>query len=266
MSSIRGGLVSADGKNSTTTVLAADATFNSSVANYENVAGFSSITVNVTSDVDSAANGVIIYQSSDGANEDFSSTFTYTGGGADVYSIPVYAQYAKVEYVNGGSSQTQFRLQTIYHDNRQALRYGSQPKAQSLSIALASDQTFATSSLSYFEKIQDDSDFSIQQYSYDTTGSGYTSMFSGTVPSNERWYIWNMVAGCNNSNIGLLILRIKKNGTVIMRNSDYNSTVRHLNFETIPMIYDPYDTYDFDLWTSDSKVKCFWANIVKETI
>ena len=265
MSSIRGGLVSADGKNSTTTALGAGATFNSSAANYENVAGFSSITVNVTSDVDSAANGVIIYQSSDGVNEDNSSTFTYTGGGgADVYSIPVYAQYAKVEYVNGGSLQTQFRLQTIYHDNRQALRYGSQPKAQSLSVALASDQTFATSSLSYIEKIQLDSNFSIREYSYDTTGSGYTNMFSKHI-GNERWYIWNMVAGCNNSNIGLLILQVIKDGTTIMRNSDYNVCTRHLNFKTAPMILDP-GSYNFLLWTSDSKVKCLWFNYVVETI
>lgn len=122
MSGVKGAFVSV--VNSTTTQLAADGVFNSGTDNYEEVTGYSSITVNVIADQNSAADGLVIYQSSDKTNEDISDSFSYlAASGAVVYTVPVYARYAKVQYTNGGTLQgagDTFRLQTIYHNARQA--------------------------------------------------------------------------------------------------------------------------------------------------
>ncbi len=73
--------------------------------------------VNVYSDVASAVDGLAIYQSADGINWDHDDKYLVPAGRGKNYAINPHARFLKVDYTNGTSTQTEFRLQTIYKAN-----------------------------------------------------------------------------------------------------------------------------------------------------
>jgi hypothetical protein len=79
----------------------------------EDVSNYSEVRVSVISDQSSAVNGLSIQFSKDGTNWDFTDTYTVTGGTANTFVSPRYAQFFRIVYTNGGVAQTSFRLSTI---------------------------------------------------------------------------------------------------------------------------------------------------------
>ena len=109
------GLISS--ANSSTDTLLSDAVFTGTA---EDVSNYSTITVAVDSDVDSASKGVSLEFSTDGSNWDRKKQLdldTSVGSGS-VHTLEVVMQYFRVVYTNGASAQSHFRLQTIYHTTR----------------------------------------------------------------------------------------------------------------------------------------------------
>jgi hypothetical protein len=96
--------------NSTSTPLNANVSFTGSSVN---ILEFAIMQVNVYSDVASATDGLDVQFSSDGTNWDISDVFTIPAASGKVYSFQPAAQYMRVVYTNGGSNQTEFRLQVI---------------------------------------------------------------------------------------------------------------------------------------------------------
>lgn len=97
--------------NSSVTPLGANAVFTGST--WIDMLNYAEVRVSVFSDVASATNGLVIQQSSDGTNVDFTDTYTIAAGTGKLYSVPRAARYARVVYTNGGTIQATFRLQTI---------------------------------------------------------------------------------------------------------------------------------------------------------
>jgi len=84
----------------------------------DDCAGFTSVTVMVDSSHDSATDGMTFEFSSDNTNWDIVYTFTYTAAnGGRHFQLPVSARYFRVNYTNGGTGQTTFRVQSILHAN-----------------------------------------------------------------------------------------------------------------------------------------------------
>ncbi len=98
--------------NSSTATLGSGATF---TGTFEDVSAFADVSVIVFADVASAANGLKIEWSSDGTNIDEDDLFTIAAGTGRRYGFGIMSRYVRVRYVNGGTIQAAFRLQTIYH-------------------------------------------------------------------------------------------------------------------------------------------------------
>jgi hypothetical protein len=99
--------------NSTTATLGISGNF---TGTGDDVSDYASITVQTDSSHDSAASGMTFEFSTDNTNWDDAYAFTYTAAdGARRFQFPVTAQYFRVNYTNGGTGQTHFRLQTILH-------------------------------------------------------------------------------------------------------------------------------------------------------
>ena len=106
-----------DSNNSTTSTLGAGATFTGTGTD---VLNYTSVTILLSTDQDSASNGMQFQFSSDNSNWDESHDFTYDhseDGSARRFQFPVNARYFRVVYTNGGVAQTHFRVQTILHNN-----------------------------------------------------------------------------------------------------------------------------------------------------
>ncbi len=101
--------------NSTVATLGSGASF---VGTAEDVSKYSAITIQIDSSHDSAIDGMMFEFSTDGTNWDDMYPFTYTAvDDARRFPFPVTAQYFRINYTNGGTGQTHFRLQTILHVN-----------------------------------------------------------------------------------------------------------------------------------------------------
>lgn len=96
--------------NSTTDLLGAGETF---VGVSDAINGYGIIYINVYSDVASAMDGLKIEQSTDGTNWDHCDEFTIPAAIGKNFSINPHAEYLRVQYVNGSTGQSEFRLQTI---------------------------------------------------------------------------------------------------------------------------------------------------------
>lgn len=101
---------SVDDDNSTATPLNAGIVF---PGEWVNTLEFAVITVIVKSDVVSATDGLSVKFSSDGVNIDGTDDFTIPAGKGKTFSFQPQAKYFKVDYTNGGTNQSYFRLQTI---------------------------------------------------------------------------------------------------------------------------------------------------------
>lgn len=103
-----------DPNNSTTTPLGISATYTGTSSD---VSQYSTVTVTLDSSHDSAVDGMTFEFSTDDTNWDDVYVFTYTAvNGARRFQFPVTAQYFRIVYINGGTEQTTFRVQTICHD------------------------------------------------------------------------------------------------------------------------------------------------------
>lgn len=98
--------------NSTTTPLTGDAVF---TGVGEEIKDYSSISVFVYTDQDSATDGLAFEWSTDNINWDASTTLTVTASGAVFAPVNIKARYFRVVYTNGNADQIVFRLQTLYH-------------------------------------------------------------------------------------------------------------------------------------------------------
>ena len=98
--------------NSTTSTLANDAVF---TGTGDDVSQYCTIVVILDSSHDSATNGMTFQFSPDNTNWDEVHSFTYTTGDARHFQFPTAAQYFRIVYTNGGTTQTAFRVQTILH-------------------------------------------------------------------------------------------------------------------------------------------------------
>ena len=107
-----------DPNNSTTTTLSANATYTGTSTS---VLPYSSISVILYSNVASATQGLAIEFSMDGTNWDDSSTFSFTPGTGvnqgQTFKSPARSQYYRIQYTNGATNQTTFRLQTVLKPN-----------------------------------------------------------------------------------------------------------------------------------------------------
>lgn len=112
------GFVSSD--NSSASTLGIGATF---TGTGEDVSKYSTVSVTIESDVDSAGGGVSMEFSSDNTNWDIISTVLTYNQSCLKFSqnFVVEARYFRIVYTNGGSAQTFFRLQTLYHISKPAL-------------------------------------------------------------------------------------------------------------------------------------------------
>lgn len=100
--------------NSSSDVLGIDGVFTGVGVDLE---GYTSVTIFVAADVDSAANGMSFEFSVDNANWDKADvhTFDFSDSPARTFQFSVYARYFRTVYTNGDTGQGFFRLQTILH-------------------------------------------------------------------------------------------------------------------------------------------------------
>lgn len=99
--------------NSSTVVLGAGATFTGA---WEDVGGYTNISITIRSDQNSAVNGLLMEYSIDGVSVDSSDVYSIIGSSiGNQYTVGVAAKYFRIRYVNGSAPQTVFRLQTVFH-------------------------------------------------------------------------------------------------------------------------------------------------------
>jgi len=99
--------------NSTSTPLGAGATFPGAT---EEVKDYSTITVQVFADQNSATDGLSAEFSTDGTNWDVTDVYTITANAGKPLTLYPTARYFRIRYTNNATTaQTAFRLQTIYH-------------------------------------------------------------------------------------------------------------------------------------------------------
>ncbi|KPJ58554.1 MAG: hypothetical protein AMJ46_13990, partial [Latescibacteria bacterium DG_63] len=103
-----------DSNNSTTSQLAADATYTGTGTD---VSQYTSVAVTIHSDKDSDADGMIFEFSQDNTNWDDQYKFEITASESQTrrFQFPVTARYFRVRYINGDETTTEFRVQTILH-------------------------------------------------------------------------------------------------------------------------------------------------------
>ena len=101
--------------NSSTATLGNGATF---TGTGEEVKNYSTISVNIFADENSATDGVSLEWSSDNTNWDIVETLTYAADIGRSISVNPRARYFRIRYTNGTTPQGAFRLQTIYHPHQ----------------------------------------------------------------------------------------------------------------------------------------------------
>lgn len=99
--------------NSTTSILGISVTF---TGTGDDCLGYTTVTILLKANVDSAVDGMTFQFSSDNSNWDDVNTFTYVASeGSRRFQFPVTARYFRVVFTNGGTGQGSFRVQTILH-------------------------------------------------------------------------------------------------------------------------------------------------------
>lgn len=100
--------------NSTTSTLLAAAAF---TGTSEDITAYASVTVSVIASHASATDGLSMQQSSDGTNWDIVDVYTVPAATGKTFGVQVTAKFFRVVYTNGGTNQSSFRLQTMFHTN-----------------------------------------------------------------------------------------------------------------------------------------------------
>lgn len=96
--------------NSSNALLLADQQFEGV---FENVGNYTSISIIINSDKESASQGLQIQFSSDGINADYTEYYTFNKKKVMIYSV--YSKFFRIIYKNSTIDQTIFNIQTIYH-------------------------------------------------------------------------------------------------------------------------------------------------------
>lgn len=109
------GATQLDTANSSTAALAANATFTGTFVNCEQ---YSNLTVQIFANVVSAASGLIIEYSHDGATVDDNDSFSIVANNGQTYSFGLASKFYRIRYVNGATIQTTFSLQAKLHLGR----------------------------------------------------------------------------------------------------------------------------------------------------
>ena len=78
----------------------------------EDITNYAVMFINVYSDVASATDGLCIQFSTDNVNWDISECYTIAADTYKTFSIQCATKYFRISYTNGGTAQTEFRLQT----------------------------------------------------------------------------------------------------------------------------------------------------------
>lgn len=99
-------------ENSTTIPLGPNNNF---TGDWQNVLKYTNIGITITTDQPSAPDGLKIEYSSDGINIDADDLFNVFAGTNKQFTFGITAKYFRVNYTNGATPQTYFRLQTILH-------------------------------------------------------------------------------------------------------------------------------------------------------
>jgi hypothetical protein len=99
--------------NSTSTLLNASQTF---TGIGENVSGYTTVEITITSDVDSAPQGLSVEFSHDNSNWEISEKFTYDSNVYFNKRISIKNTFIRIVYLNGSSNQTTFNLKTRFNN------------------------------------------------------------------------------------------------------------------------------------------------------
>lgn len=109
--------------NSTSALLTSGSTFTGA---WVDVTSFSNMTLIVFADQASATDGLVFEFSTNGVNVDDNDMYSIMASSGQQISVPLVAQYVRIRYVNGGTNQGVFRLQSKFH--------GAYPKGSSQRI------------------------------------------------------------------------------------------------------------------------------------
>ena len=124
-----------DGKvctgNSTKTALLANATFTGTTTG--ETLDYALIFVSVFSNVASATNGLVCQISSDGTTWRDNDYFTIPANTEKTFSLQPNRRYFRIKYINGGTNQTTFDLETIYK------KTNSKPSSHRIQDSIYSD-------------------------------------------------------------------------------------------------------------------------------
>lgn len=101
--------------NSSTATLTSGSTF---TGTSDDVSQYAEVRITVKSDVASATDGLSIQSSPDGTNWDILDVYTIPAATGKAFGIGVSEKFFRIVYTNGGTNQTSFRLQTIFHKVR----------------------------------------------------------------------------------------------------------------------------------------------------
>ena len=106
--------------NSTSTPLTSNAEFEGGI---DDVSSTVSIDVSISTDQNSAADGLIFEWSQDKVTWGFSESFTIQAGVSKAYSLAPRAQYFRVRYTNGITTQNSFKISTSYYPFNRSTYY-----------------------------------------------------------------------------------------------------------------------------------------------
>lgn len=98
--------------NSSNTPLSANGVFTGTA---EDVSNYSEARVSVFGDVASATDGMQMQQSNNGTNWDNIDSYTIPANTGKSFGAGIGARFFRIVYTNGGTIQTAFRLQVVYH-------------------------------------------------------------------------------------------------------------------------------------------------------
>lgn len=98
-------------ENSTTAPLAANLQFTGA---WKDVTAYKSVSIYQLSNTTSATGGLKLQFSNDGSTIDFSFDISTSFGVNKFYKLPIYGKFFRVIYVNGGTAQASFRINTRF--------------------------------------------------------------------------------------------------------------------------------------------------------
>lgn len=107
--------------NSSTSTLTSGSVF---TGTSEDITQMAEARIFVFSDVASATDGLSIQQSSNGTNWDVLDTYTIPASTGKSFGVGTSAKFFRIVYTNGGTNQTVFRLEVVYH------RFRTKPSSQ----------------------------------------------------------------------------------------------------------------------------------------